>query len=386
MGALPAQAEGRFFYWLDEGPGKQVDLAAAGVPRSKLETERVTYLTREEREALEVVVDAATGLLQYRATQELVDTGKDLGLVVLPGAASSTPDTRQQQHQRQQQQRRRRAEDAGIPEEQEPEQDEPDTDVDEPGMSMTVDAALCMQQRLREAAADTAAKGSAAAAAAAAAAAVGVSPTQRQTWGGTPARGSCTPGVAPLLQSAASTPEPQVRSGSTDGTPQPPAPSAAAAAAAAAGHAAVSPYGGTNVQPQVPVGAPASVPPAGAAGGRQGTPLEPPAASSAIKDTIREKPCKWIYVLDTQRRLFVHAKYRGKFHHSSFVEGGAVLAAGGIVVQRGRILKLTADSGHYRPSFESFMLTVQQLRDMGADLGDTQLSAKHIRCPKLPGL
>jgi hypothetical protein len=374
MGALPAQAEGRFFYWLDEGPGKQVDLAAAGVPRSKLETERVTYLTREEREALEVVVDAATGLLQYRATGELVDTGTDLGLVVQPDLVATTPHRHQQQHHQHQERE-------GVDTDAQEEAEQEDTDVDEPGMSMSVAAALCMQQRLQEAAQDRAGQGSAAAG--------GVSPGVRHAWEDTPARGSCTPVVAPLLQTAASTPEPQVRSGSTDGTPlPPPPPSAAAAAAVAAGHAAVSPYSGTNMQQQqqVPVVSTAAGP---TPGGRQGTPrcpLEPAAASSAIKDTIREKPCKWIYVLDTQRRLFVHAKYRGKFHHSSFVEGGAVLAAGGIVVQRGRILKLTADSGHYRPSFESFMLTVQQLRDMGADLGDTQLSAKHIKCPKLPGL
>jgi hypothetical protein len=126
-----------------------------------------------------------------------------------------------------------------------------------------------------------------------------------------------------------------------------------------------------------------------------GTSLRPAAAISVLGPSsplvtdllqVKEKPCKWIYVLDTQRRLFVHAKYRGKFHHSSFVEGGAVLAAGGIVVEHGRILKLTADSGHYRPNFESFMATVQMLKDMGADLSQTKLSAKHLKCPQLPEL
>lgn len=95
------------------------------------------------------------------------------------------------------------------------------------------------------------------------------------------------------------------------------------------------------------------------------------------------KPCKWIYVLDTAGRLYVHAKYRGKFHHSSFVRGGAVSSAGGIVVVEGRVMRLTADSGHYRPSFESFMWTVQLLKEMGADLSCTKLSAKHIKCPDL---
>jgi hypothetical protein len=40
-------------------------------------------------------------------------------------------------------------------------------------------------------------------------------------------------------------------------------------------------------------------------------------------------------VLDTSGRLYVHAKHRGSFHHSSFLRGGAVLSAGGIVVKQG---------------------------------------------------
>jgi hypothetical protein len=88
-------------------------------------------------------------------------------------------------------------------------------------------------------------------------------------------------------------------------------------------------------------------------GSNTAAPAAPPAAAAAagappLQEKIKEKPCKWIYVLDTCQRLFVHAKYKGKFHHSSFLQGGAVLSAGGIVVEDGRILKLTADSGHYR--------------------------------------
>jgi hypothetical protein len=42
-----------------------------------------------------------------------------------------------------------------------------------------------------------------------------------------------------------------------------------------------------------------------------------------------------IWVLDTSGRLYIHAKHRGSFHHSSFLRGGAVLSAGGIVVKQG---------------------------------------------------
>lgn len=116
-------------------------------------------------------------------------------------------------------------------------------------------------------------------------------------------------------------------------------------------------------------------------------PAAPAAANPAAdgdpddNDKPTNKPCKWIWVLDRQRRLYVHAKRRGTFHHSSFVEGGEVLSAGGLDADDGRVRRLTADSGHYRPSLDNFMATVSLLRDWGADLSAAVLSAKHIAAP-----
>lgn len=226
----------RFFNWLDEGSGRHVDLAERGVPRSKLESERVQYLSEDERDHLEVTVQQETGLLIYKISGQVVHTGSEMSLV----HAATTP------------------------------------------------AQL----------------------------------------------GELTDIAGP--------------SGGGDAVPN--------------AH-----NGMLFVQ-------------------------QPQQADSTTKHKsvgvleLKEKPCKWIYVLDTDGRLFVHAKYRGKFHHSSFLQGGAVLSAGGIVVDHGCIMKLTADSGHYRPHFESFMATVQMLKDWGADLRHTKLSAKHIKCPMLTPL
>jgi hypothetical protein len=110
-------------------------------------------------------------------------------------------------------------------------------------------------------------------------------------------------------------------------------------------------------------------------------PTPGPAANDDPDEKPTNKPCKWIWVLDRQRRLYVHAKRRGTFHHSSFVEGGEVLSAGGLDADGGRIRRLTADSGHYRPSLDNFMATVSLLRDWGADLSAAVLSAKHIAAP-----
>ena len=48
------------------------------------------------------------------------------------------------------------------------------------------------------------------------------------------------------------------------------------------------------------------------------------------------------------------SQVRGRFHHSSFLRGGAVVAAGGLSARHGRLQMLTADSGHYWPREENF--------------------------------
>ena len=48
-----------------------------------------------------------------------------------------------------------------------------------------------------------------------------------------------------------------------------------------------------------------------------------------------DKREKWIFVLSTSKALYVGKKMKGKFHHSSFLAGGATLAAGRLVVENG---------------------------------------------------
>lgn len=48
---------------------------------------------------------------------------------------------------------------------------------------------------------------------------------------------------------------------------------------------------------------------------------------------------KWIFVLSVSRVLYVGQKRKGTFQHSSFLAGGATLAAGRLVVENG-ILKV----------------------------------------------
>lgn len=58
-----------------------------------------------------------------------------------------------------------------------------------------------------------------------------------------------------------------------------------------------------------------------------------------LDTTEGTKGAKWIFVLSTSRTLYVGKKKKGTFQHSSFLAGGATLAAGRIVVENG-ILKV----------------------------------------------
>lgn len=63
-----------FFYWLDYGEGKDLDLEDR--PRSRLDTESVRYLSKEERQYYMVSIDKA-GRFYWAKNGELVSTSMD---------------------------------------------------------------------------------------------------------------------------------------------------------------------------------------------------------------------------------------------------------------------------------------------------------------------
>jgi len=62
-----------FFQWLDVGEGRNVDLGGQGRPRSALDSEKVRYLSREQRANYLVKVDD-NGLLRWAKNDEKIDT------------------------------------------------------------------------------------------------------------------------------------------------------------------------------------------------------------------------------------------------------------------------------------------------------------------------
>ncbi|XP_009784688.1 IQ domain-containing protein IQM2 [Nicotiana tabacum] len=95
-----------------------------------------------------------------------------------------------------------------------------------------------------------------------------------------------------------------------------------------------------------------------------------------LLDTTGEpKGAKWIFVLSTSKNLYVGKKKKGSFQHSSFLAGGATLAAGRIVVEQGELKAVWPHSGHYRPTPENFQDLISFLRENDVDLNDVKLDS-----------
>lgn len=57
---------------------------------------------------------------------------------------------------------------------------------------------------------------------------------------------------------------------------------------------------------------------------------------------------RWIFVIDKYANMYVHPKQKARFHHSSFVSGQPVLAAGRLQSTNGHLTAVSAHSGHYQ--------------------------------------
>ncbi|XP_041027945.1 IQ domain-containing protein IQM3-like [Juglans microcarpa x Juglans regia] len=82
---------------------------------------------------------------------------------------------------------------------------------------------------------------------------------------------------------------------------------------------------------------------------------------------------KWIFVVSTSGRLYVGKKEKGRFHHSSFLAGGATVAAGSLVVEHGILKYISGYSGHYRPTDDSIYRFLSFLGEHGVNLNGVEI-------------
>lgn len=86
----------------------------------------------------------------------------------------------------------------------------------------------------------------------------------------------------------------------------------------------------------------------------------------------------WIFVADTNFRLYVGIKQSGAFQHSSFLHGSRISAAGLIKIKDGKLDKLSPLSGHYRPPVASFRAFVHALKEEGVDMSHVSISRSYM--------
>lgn len=103
-----------------------------------------------------------------------------------------------------------------------------------------------------------------------------------------------------------------------------------------------------------------------------------------IRQSLK-KGHKWIYVADTNFRLYVGYKQSGAFQHSSFLQGARILSAGLIKIKDGQLRRLSPLSGHYRPPAANFRAFVHSLEAEGCDMSHVSISRSYAILVGLEG-
>ncbi|KAK9703946.1 hypothetical protein K7432_010477 [Basidiobolus ranarum] len=77
------------------------------------------------------------------------------------------------------------------------------------------------------------------------------------------------------------------------------------------------------------------------------------------------KGMEGIFVVDHENNFYMARKFPGYFHHSTFLAGGRVRAAGMVIVNKGHLKWISRSSGHYKPTSEQLQLAISLLKGMG---------------------
>ncbi|XP_050379359.1 IQ domain-containing protein IQM3 [Argentina anserina] len=104
-----------------------------------------------------------------------------------------------------------------------------------------------------------------------------------------------------------------------------------------------------------------------------------------LLDTNEGSKAKWIFVMSTTKKLYAGEKKKGVFHHSSFLAGGATIAAGRLAVEHGTLKSISAYSGHYRPTDDRLDSFLSFLKENGVNLDEVQIRKANDDSDKYEG-
>jgi hypothetical protein len=98
---------------------------------------------------------------------------------------------------------------------------------------------------------------------------------------------------------------------------------------------------------------------------------------NGIGQTI-ELDGQYIYVMDTAGNFYLSKEYvKGVFHHTSFLAGEPVAAAGVMLFEEGKLVEIDRMSGHYLPDERHLHSALSELKKSGFDIG--QLKVFHFK-------
>jgi hypothetical protein len=93
---------------------------------------------------------------------------------------------------------------------------------------------------------------------------------------------------------------------------------------------------------------------------------------SKIKKTPAADPpfhAGFMFVMDEQGNLYMAAESEVK-HHSAFLAGGPVAAAGILFISNAKIVEINNLSGHYRPTQEIYQQALRELKENGINMSE----------------
>jgi hypothetical protein len=82
-------------------------------------------------------------------------------------------------------------------------------------------------------------------------------------------------------------------------------------------------------------------------------------------DTINGK---LMFVMDQNGDIYMAPQRVMEFHHSSFLSGDPVAAAGELEIAHGQVITHSRKSGHYKPSKEHHEQFIAEMNEKGIDL------------------
>ena len=97
----------------------------------------------------------------------------------------------------------------------------------------------------------------------------------------------------------------------------------------------------------------------------EGTPLDP----ELDKPENAYRNGKAIFVIGLDQSIWVTFDHKyGEIHHSSLLAGAPVIAAGELVLSKGRLQSISNASGHYKPSPQSIDVALEIFSKLGLDI------------------